>query len=125
MKRVIETGLPEFGRPVEWATIGGGLLCTAAVPMKSDGSYETGEPRAQIELALSNLEKVVAAAGGQLADVLQIMVFLTGAEHIPTLNEVWAEHFDPPHPNRAVVIVAAIGVPDIVIMMQVHANIGP
>ncbi len=123
MKRVVRTGLPDIARPMEWATMGGGLLCTAAVPIEADGGFETGDARAQVALALSNLEKIVTAAGGQLTDVMQVMVYLTSADHIPVLNELWAETFKPPYPNRAVVIVTAIGVPDVVIMMQVLAHI--
>jgi len=124
MKRVVHTGLPEFGRPTEHATMGGGHLRTTAVPLRSDGSFETGDARDQIELALVNLKKTVEAAGGTSADVLQALVFLTSAEHIPALNEIWVKHFTPPYPNRGIIIVNAIGVPGIIILVQVHAYIG-
>jgi 2-iminobutanoate/2-iminopropanoate deaminase len=123
MKKVIHTGLPEFGRPTEHATMGGGHLRTTAVPLKSDGSFEIGDAERQIELAILNLKKTVAAAGGTLADVLQALVFLTSAEHVPVLNELWARHFEPPYANRGIIIVHAIGVPGIVILIQVHAYI--
>lgn len=123
MKQAIKTGLPEFGRPVEWATKGGGLLLTTAVPIKADGTFETGEVRSQIALALDNLETAVKAGGGTLADVLQVMVHLTDPAHIVTLNDEWATRFVSPYPSRAIVIVKAIGVPGIVIMMQVFAYI--
>ena len=54
-------------------------------------------------------------------DVAQVIVYLTSADHVPVLNEVWGDYFVEPYPNRAIVIVSAIGVPDIVVMMQVHA----
>ena len=121
MIRAIDTGLPDFGRPTEWATTGAGVLFTCAVPVRSDGSFETGEPRAQIDLTLANLRQVMQAAGGQMNDVAQVIVYLTSAEHVPVLNEVWGEYFVAPFPNRAIVIVTAIGVPDLTVMMQVHA----
>ena len=121
MIKAIETGLPHFGRPTEWATTGSGVLFTCAVPVRADGSFETGDPRAQIELSLSNLKQVMEAAGGKMNDVAQVIVYLTSAEHVPVLNEVWGEYFVEPYANRAIVIVTAIGVPDIVVMMQVHA----
>ncbi len=121
MIRAIETGLPHFGRPTEWATSGAGVLFTCAVPVRSDGSFETGDPRAQIELSLSNLNQVMEAAGGKMNDVAQVIVYLTSADHVPMLNEVWGDYFVEPYPNRAIVIVSAIGVPDIIVMMQVHA----
>ena len=121
MIRAIETGLPHFGRPTEWATTGAGVLFTCAVPVRADGSFETGAPRAQIALFLANLKQVLDAAGGKMNDVAQVIVYLTSAEHVPVLNEVWGEYFVEPYPNRAIVIVTAIGVPDIVVMMQVNA----
>ena len=124
MKKVIHTGLPEFGRPAEHATMGGGHLRTTAVPLKSDGTFETGGARDQIELAILNLRKTVAAAGGVMADLLQTLVFLTSADHVPILNEVWTKYFEAPYPNRGIIIVNAIGVPGIVILIQAHAYIG-
>lgn len=121
MIRAIETGLPHFGRPTEWATTGGGVLFTCAVPVRADGAFETGTPRAQIELSLANLQQVMTAAGAQMNDVAQVIVYLTSAEHVTVLNEVWGQFFVEPYPNRAIVIVTAIGVPEIIIMMQVHA----
>ena len=56
-KRVVHTGLPEFGRPTEHAVMADGHLRTTAVPLKMDGTFETGDTRSQIALALENLEK--------------------------------------------------------------------
>jgi enamine deaminase RidA (YjgF/YER057c/UK114 family) len=125
MKRVVNTGLPEFGRPTEHAVMADGHLRTTAVPLKTDGTFETGDARTQIALALGNLEKTVKAAGGEIADVVQALCFLTSAEHVPVLNEEWTKRFRPPYPNRGIPIVNAIGVPEIVILIQVHAYIGP
>jgi enamine deaminase RidA (YjgF/YER057c/UK114 family) len=97
--------------------MGGGHLRTTAVPLKSDGSFKTGEARQQIEFALVNLRKTVA-------DALQALVFLTSADYISALNEIWARHFATPYPNRGILIVSAIGIPGIVILIQVHAYIG-
>ena len=107
MKRVVHTGLPEFGRPTEHAVMADGHLRTTAVPLKMDGTFETGDARSQIALALGNLEKTVKAAG------------------VPVLNEEWTKRFKPPYPNRGILIVNAIGVPGIVILIQVHAYIEP
>jgi enamine deaminase RidA (YjgF/YER057c/UK114 family) len=125
MKRVVHTGLPEFGRPTEHAVIADGHLRTTAVPLKMDGTFETGDARSQIALALENLERTVKAAGGELTDVIQALCFMTSADHVPVLNEEWTKRFKPPYPNRGIVIVNAIGVPGIVILIQVHAYIEP
>ena len=123
MKRVVDTGLPEFGRPTSHATVGGGHLRTTAVPLKPDGTFEIGDARLQIDLAIRNLRQTLNAAGGTLDDVLQALVFLTNAEYVPILNEIWPAHFEHPYPNRGILIVNAIGVPGVVILINVHAFI--
>ncbi len=125
MMQVVDTGLPEFGRPTEHATMGDGHLRTTAIPLKADGTFETGEAHLQIELALSNLEKTVKAAGGRLTDVLQVIVFLTNHDHFAILDKIWVKYFSPPYPNRGVIIVNGFGTRDITVLMQVHAYIKP
>ena len=121
MIEAIETGLPHFGRPTEWATKGSGVMFTCAVPVKPDGTFETGDARAQITLSLQNLRQVIQAAGAKMNDVAQVIVYLTSADHVPVLNELWGGFFVEPYANRAIVIVSATGVPDVCVMMQVHA----
>jgi 2-iminobutanoate/2-iminopropanoate deaminase len=103
---------------------GGGHLRTTAVPLKSNGMFETGEAKKQIDLALANLKQTLEAGGGTMEDILQALVFLTNADYVPALNEVWLKWFKEPYPNRGIVIVNAIGVPGIVILIQVHAYVG-
>jgi enamine deaminase RidA (YjgF/YER057c/UK114 family) len=124
MKRVVDTGLPKLKAPLEWATVAGNVLYTAQIPIRADGSFETGEARAQVDLTLANLKKTVEAAGGSMADVAQVLVYLTGAEHAAALNEVWPRYFSAPYPNRATVIVTALVVPNIVVEMVAHAHLG-
>ena len=43
MKRVVHTGLPEFGRPTEHAVMAAWRSSTTAVPLKMDGTFEAGD----------------------------------------------------------------------------------
>lgn len=63
---------------------------------------------AQIHQVFSNLAAVAAAAGGSLADVVKLNVFLTDLGHFPQVNEIMAQYFSPPYPARAAVGVAAL-----------------
>jgi reactive intermediate/imine deaminase len=67
-----------------------------------------GDVRAQIERVFENLKAVAEAAGGSLADVVKLNVFLTDLSHFPLVNEVMAKHFAEPYPARAAVGVAAL-----------------
>jgi len=67
-----------------------------------------GDMEAQIRRVLANLQAVCAAAGGSLADVAKLNVFLTDLGHFPLVNQVMAEYFTEPYPARAAVGVAAL-----------------
>lgn len=67
-----------------------------------------GEMRSQVVRVFQNLQAVAEAAGGTLADVVKLNVYLTDLSHFPLVNEVMASYFHEPYPARAVVGVAAL-----------------
>jgi reactive intermediate/imine deaminase len=67
-----------------------------------------GDMRVQVRRVFDNLKAVAEAAGGSLADVVKLNVFLTDLTHFPLVNEVMAEYFAQPYPARAAVQVAAL-----------------
>ncbi|MGY6274182.1 RidA family protein [Methylomonas sp. MgM2] len=67
-----------------------------------------GDIGIQIRRVFDNLKAVAAAAGGDLADIVKLNVFLTDLSHFPIVNEIMAEYFNPPFPARAAVGVAAL-----------------
>jgi reactive intermediate/imine deaminase len=67
-----------------------------------------GDMRAQIMRVFDNLQAVAEAAGGSLADVAKLNVFLTDLGNFPLVNEVMADYFEEPYPARAAIGVAAL-----------------
>ena len=67
-----------------------------------------GGIREQIHRVFQNLSAVTEAAGGSLADVAKLNVFLTDLSNFPIVNEVMAEYFTEPYPARAAIGVAAL-----------------
>jgi reactive intermediate/imine deaminase len=67
-----------------------------------------GDMRAQIRRVFDNLQAVAEAAGGSLADVAKLNVFLTDLDNFPLVSEVMAEYFEEPYPARAAIGVAAL-----------------
>ena len=63
---------------------------------------------AQIVRVFENLKAVAEAAGGSLADVVKLNVFLTDLGHFAKVNETMAQYFNAPFPARAAVGVAAL-----------------
>lgn len=67
-----------------------------------------GDIEVQIRRVFDNLQAVARAAGGSLADVAKLNVFLTDLSHFPVVNQVMAEYFTEPYPARAAIGVAAL-----------------
>jgi len=67
-----------------------------------------GDTADQIRRVFDNLEAVAEAAGGSLADVVKLNVYLPDLGHFALVNEVMATYFHPPYPARAAVGVAAL-----------------
>ena len=67
-----------------------------------------GDMRAQITRVFDNLTAVANAAGGSLADISKLNIFLTDLSHFPLVNEIMAEYFQQPYPARAAIGVASL-----------------
>jgi reactive intermediate/imine deaminase len=68
-----------------------------------DGDMET-----QIRRVFDNLTAVSEAAGGSLADIAKLNIFLTDLTHFPLVNQVMSEYFAQPYPARAAIGVASL-----------------
>ena len=67
-----------------------------------------GDIEQQIRRVFDNLGAVAEAAGGSLADVAKLNIFLTDLGNFATVNEVMAEYFSQPYPARAAIGVAPL-----------------
>jgi len=62
----------------------------------------------QVHRVFKNLAAVAAAAGGSLADVVKLNIFLTDLSNFALVNTIMAEYFTTPYPARAAVGVASL-----------------
>ncbi|MGM0413075.1 MAG: Rid family detoxifying hydrolase [Pseudomonadota bacterium] len=67
-----------------------------------------GDFGAQVRRVLDNLAAVAAAAGGSLADVAKLNIYLTDMDRFGEVNAIMEEVFDEPYPARAAIGVAAL-----------------
>ncbi len=74
----------------------------------ASGELVAGDMAMQVRRVFDNLAAVAQAAGGSLADVVKLNVYLTDLSHFPIVNEVMAEYFAQPYPARAAVGVAQL-----------------
>jgi reactive intermediate/imine deaminase len=68
----------------------------------------SGDVAAQTRRVFDNLSAVAAAAGGSLADVVKLTVYLKDLGNFQTVNAVMTDYFTEPYPARA-----ALGVADL------------
>jgi reactive intermediate/imine deaminase len=67
-----------------------------------------GDFAAQATRVFDNLEAVARAAGGSLASVVKLTVYLTDLGRFAEVNEIMLRYFDRPFPARAAIGVAAL-----------------
>lgn len=67
-----------------------------------------GDLETQTRRVFDNLQAVARAAGGSLADVAKLNIFLTDMGDFARVNQVMTEYFEQPYPARAAVGVAAL-----------------
>jgi enamine deaminase RidA (YjgF/YER057c/UK114 family) len=123
VKEVVETGLPPLAQPFSWAVKARGLLFTAHGPVRADGSIDTGAIEDQARLTFGNLQRAVAAAGGSLEDVTQVLIYMTDVKDMPQIDRVYREFFAPPCPNRSSMGVSGLVVPGMKIEIVAYAAI--
>jgi reactive intermediate/imine deaminase len=89
--------------------VGDTVYLSGQIPLVPETmSLVEGDMEAQIRRVFENLSAVAEAAGGGLADIVKLTVFLTDLSHFPLVNQVMAEYFAEPYPARAALGVAAL-----------------
>ncbi len=72
------------------------------------GQLVPGGVQAETEQALRNLQAVLQAAGGDLANVVKVTVYLRDMADFAAMNEVYARFFAEARPARAAIQAAAL-----------------
>lgn len=63
---------------------------------------------AQVRRVFDNLKAVCEAAGGSLADIAKLNIFLTDLSNFQLVNQIMGEYFAQPYPARAALGVASL-----------------
>ncbi len=84
-----------------------------------------GDPERQAEQVWRNIGLAVEAAGGTLADVVKITIFLKDVRHAPAEISVRERLFEPGRfPVCTLVQVANLGLPDLLMEVDAVAVLG-
>ena len=77
--------------------------------------------REQTRAVIENIGDILKAAGGSLADLVQITTYLVNMNDFKGYNEVYDEFFDEEGPTRTTVAVHQLPHPHLLIEMQAVA----
>ena len=89
--------------------VGDTVYISGQIPLDpATGELVSGDIEAEIRRAFDNLKAIAVAAGGSLADVAKLSVFLTDLGHFAKVNEIMATYFSEPYPARAALGVASL-----------------
>jgi 2-iminobutanoate/2-iminopropanoate deaminase len=126
MFEVVETGLARTKNiPLNGTVRAGKFVYTSQIPKDpATAQLIRGDIEVQTRRLLLNLKQSMEAAGGSLADVCQVIVFLIDSADFPEMNKVYTEIFSTPYPNRSVVVVKELLAPGMRVEMVTHAVLG-
>lgn len=111
MRKIIQTDkAPKaIGTYSQAVQVGTTVYMSGQIPLVPETmEIVEGDMRVHITRVFDNLKAVAEAAGGSLADVVKLNIFLTDLANFALVNEVMAQYFQQPYPARAAIGVATL-----------------
>lgn len=109
-KEIIHTaGAPQaIGTYSQAVKAGGTVYLSGQIGLDPASMQMVEGIEAQVHRVFQNLRAVTEAAGGSMADIVKLNVFLTDLSNFALVNTIMAEYFSAPYPARAAVGVASL-----------------
>ncbi len=127
--RIRRASSPHVAEPAAgtWSNclVAGGVAYVAGMVARgSDGKVVAGDEYEQAKMIFAKIENLVEAAGGAMADVVKVTIFVTD---ITQREKVWRarrEFFTGDFPASTLVQVAALAEPALKVEIEAVAHIG-
>jgi 2-iminobutanoate/2-iminopropanoate deaminase len=101
-KAVSTAGAPAALGPYSQAIVAGGFVfCSGTVGIDPATGVPGDGVEAQAELALRNLQAILAAAGASLSSLVKTTIFYTDVADFPAINAVYERFMPDPPPARS------------------------
>ena len=82
-----------------------------------------GDPAAQTRQAMENIRALMRLAGGDLDDVVKIVVYITEREYRPKVYPVIDEFFGPQKPCSTGIVVKGLALEELVVEIDAYGVI--
>jgi enamine deaminase RidA (YjgF/YER057c/UK114 family) len=102
--------------------VAGGIAYIAG--MTAGGGGETGDEYAQAKTIFTKIRHLVEAAGGSMADVMKVTIFVTDITQREKVWQARREFFTGNFPASTLVQVAALANPSLKVEIEAVAHIG-
>ena len=79
------------------------VYLSGQVPLRGDGSVETGSIEDQTRVVMENIKEILGEAGCELSDVIKATAWLGDRADFAGFNKVYAEYFSDAPPARSTV----------------------
>lgn len=122
----IKTGIAPSSAPISDVVRAGRHVWLVAVAEEPDtGAIVAGAIEVQTRRCLENLKIGITAAGGAMADIAIVQIFLVDSADAPGMNAVYRDYFTTrPYPVRATVVVKELLAKGLLVEMTAMAVIG-
>lgn len=109
-KEIIQTnGAPSaIGTYSQAVKVGNTVYLSGQIGLDPATMQMVDSIEAQIHRVFENLKAVTEAAGGSMADIVKLNIYLTDLVHFSLVNTIMTEYFTQPYPARAAVGVASL-----------------
>lgn len=79
------------------------VYLSGQVPLRGDGSVETGSIEEQTRVVMENIKEILGEAGCELSDVIKATAWLGDRADFAGFNRIYAEYFSDAPPARSTV----------------------
>jgi 2-iminobutanoate/2-iminopropanoate deaminase len=108
-------------------TAGDRLIFVSGLTAKTPdgGTYAPGDAGAQATRILESIADVLAEAGGTMADIVKLTVYLCDMGQVGAVSAARAAFFAPPYPASTMLEVSRLVAPDQLVEIEAVAAVPP
>ena len=103
--------------------VGNQVFVSGTVAWGEDGTLVAGGAYEQARQVIANIEAALQRAGASLSDVVRTRVYVTDLAHVEGAGRAHSEAFDAIRPASAMLVIAAIAAPGMVVEIEADAVI--
>jgi len=126
IRRVISPQVSEPA-PETWSNcllVGGIAYVAGMIARGEDGTILDGDEYAQAKMIFAKIRHLIEAAGGSMADVVKVVIYVTDIQQRQKVWRARREVFSGDFPVSTLVEVAALAEPSVKVEIEAIAHLG-